>query len=106
MLLSVVVLFFLVKAVELLLAKGAEIEAQNNYGETALHIMTRRRRLNCVIALLSNGAEVDSQSKSGSTPLHDAAAVSTLGVSYHCLLVGDSLIKMIRMFMGNFEKNP
>lgn len=64
------------KAVELLLNSGAEIDAHNHDGETPLHIMARRKRLDCAIVLLSRGAQVNAQSKDGSTPLHQAALVS------------------------------
>lgn len=63
------------EAVELLVNCGAEIDAHNHDGETPLHIMARRRRLDCAIVLLSRGAQVNAQSKDGSTPLHQAALV-------------------------------
>lgn len=63
------------EAVELLLDSGADVEAKNNDGETALHIMARRRRLGCIIVLLSREANVNAQSSDGSTPLHQAATV-------------------------------
>ena len=65
------------QGVELLVSRGADIEAQNNDGETPLHIMARRRRLGCVVMLLSVGANVNAQSSDGSTPLHHAAVVSS-----------------------------
>ena len=65
------------QGVELLVNRGADIEAQNNDGETPLHIMARRRRLGCVVMLLSVGANVNAQSSDGSTPLHHAAVVSS-----------------------------
>lgn len=68
--------FFSYKAVELLLDSGADVEANNHDGETPLHIMARRKRLDCIIVLLSRGAQVNAQSKDGSTPLHQAAMVS------------------------------
>lgn len=70
------VINFFYKAVELLLDSGADVEAKNNDGETALHIMARRRRLGCIIVLLSREANVNAQSSDGSTPLHQAATVS------------------------------
>lgn len=69
------IMFCCSKAVHLLLDKGAGIECKNNDGETALHVMARRRRLGCVIALLSSGANVNATSNDGSTPLHIAAKV-------------------------------
>lgn len=63
------------EGVELLINRGADMEAQNNDGETALHIMARRKRLGCVLTLLGCGACVNAQSADGSTPLHHAAVV-------------------------------
>ena len=74
-------MLFPLKAVELLVNCGAEIDAHNHDGETPLHIMARRRRLDCAIVLLSRGAQVNAQSKDGSTPLHQAALVSVLLIS-------------------------
>lgn len=65
------------QGVELLVNRGADLEAQNNDGETPLHIMARRRRLGCVVMLLSVGANVNAQSSDGSTPLHYAGVVSS-----------------------------
>lgn len=65
------------QGVELLVNRGADLEAQNNDGETPLHIMARRRRLGCVVMLLSVGANVNAQSSDGSTPLHHAGVVSS-----------------------------
>jgi len=68
--------YYRFQAVRLLLDKGASVECKNNDGETALHVMARRRRLGCVIALLSSGANVNATSNDGSTSLHIAAKVS------------------------------
>ena len=68
--------FLQLQGVELLINRGADMEAQNNDGETALHIMARRKRLGCVLTLLGCGACVNAQSADGSTPLHHAAVVS------------------------------
>ena len=44
-----------------LLDLGCAVEAHNCRGDTALHVMTKAKRLGCVVCLLSNGAEVIKQ---------------------------------------------
>ena len=41
-----------------LLDLGCALEAHNCRGDTALHVMTKAKRLGCMVCLLSNGAEV------------------------------------------------
>ncbi|XP_074620294.1 85/88 kDa calcium-independent phospholipase A2-like [Acropora palmata] len=76
------------EGVELLVNRGADIEAQNNDGETPLHIMARRRRLGCVVMLLSVGANVNAQSSDGSTPLHYAGVVDELDIVRALIVFG------------------
>ncbi|XP_048577713.1 85/88 kDa calcium-independent phospholipase A2 [Nematostella vectensis] len=63
------------EAVEILLEKGADMESRNNAGETALHVMARRRRVACIVALLAHGVAVDAACSEGCTALHVAAEV-------------------------------
>ena len=46
-----------------LLDLGCALEAHNCRGDTALHVMTKAKRLGCIVCLLSNGAEVIIQEK-------------------------------------------
>ena len=57
------------------MAAGADIEAGNSEGETPLHIMVRRKRLQCVVCLLSHGADVNALGMENETPLHMAVRV-------------------------------
>jgi uncharacterized protein len=58
---------------ELLLEHGANIEARDNCGYTALALAVVMRTTKIVQLLLQNGADTTSQSKEGETPLHLAA---------------------------------
>lgn len=55
---------------ELLLKKGADINAQDSMGMTALHWAIDRQQKGVVEFLLTNKARVDLQDEQGQTPLH------------------------------------
>lgn len=55
---------------ELLLKKGADINAQDNMGFTALHWAVDCQQRDVVEFLLANKARIDLQDKQGQTPLH------------------------------------
>jgi len=59
-----------VKTVRALIAAGAEINAQDKNGATALHRAVRTRSAAAVGALLEAGADIEAKNNSGSTPLH------------------------------------
>ena len=59
--------------VQLLLTKGASIEAKNNFNNTPLHLAVRHGHTNTVELLLSNGASIEATNNFNSTPLHLAA---------------------------------
>lgn len=61
----------LLQCVYMLADLGCNLEAQNKAGETALHIMVQRNRVECVMGLLTKGAETAVGSQT-STPLHMA----------------------------------
>lgn len=71
-----------------LLDLGCALEAHNCRGDTALHVMTKAKRLGCVVCLLSNGAEVDCLDASGNTPLHLAVATGHLPTLQALLVFG------------------
>ncbi len=60
-------------AVKLLLDKGADVNAGDQWGQTALMIAAGTGRLEMVRLLLATGAEVNTQSKKGNTALMYAA---------------------------------
>ena len=61
-----------------LLENKAEIDALSNTKDTALHIMLKEDRRDCVNTLLTSGADVAIPNHHGETPLHIAIPVSLL----------------------------
>ncbi|KAJ1445585.1 ankyrin repeat-containing domain protein [Pelagophyceae sp. CCMP2097] len=57
-----------------LVASGADVDAEDDDGATALLLASAGGKLGCVIALLRAGALVDCGDALGNTPLHAAAA--------------------------------
>lgn len=57
---------------KMLLDKGANIHAKNEYGATALQTAVFRNKLNIVELLLNRGASVNEKKSDGSTSLHTA----------------------------------
>jgi ankyrin repeat protein len=60
-------------AVATLIAHGADVNARDAAGASALHQAVRHRRQPVVTALLDAGANVDACDDAGRTPLHQAA---------------------------------
>jgi ankyrin repeat protein len=60
------------EAVWSLVGAGADIEARDGRGATALHAATRRSHGGVVVALLDAGAAIDARDSAGDTPLHGA----------------------------------
>uniref|UniRef100_A0A131YWB0 phospholipase A2 n=1 Tax=Rhipicephalus appendiculatus TaxID=34631 RepID=A0A131YWB0_RHIAP len=60
------------QCLETMIDLGCDLDAKNFQGNTALHIMVARGRLNCVISLLSHGANVNAIGSDGDSPLHVA----------------------------------
>jgi len=59
-------------AIERLLASGAEVDAADYDGRTALHLAASEGHAHAVALLLGRGAKVDVVDRWGGTPLHDA----------------------------------
>lgn len=64
------------RVIELLLSKGANVDASNGYGNTALHEATRHGHVDVVEVLLSGGASVNKQNKKGMAALLIALILS------------------------------
>jgi ankyrin repeat protein len=62
-----------VEAVELLLSKGAQVNA-TVFGNTPLHFAAATRAQKVAQILLEKGADVNARSQEGETPLHDAVS--------------------------------
>ncbi|KAK4336857.1 hypothetical protein RND71_043406 [Anisodus tanguticus] len=58
--------------VQMLLNKGAMVNATNMGNDTALHLASAHGHLECVQLILKNQAEVNAQNEHGNTPLHYA----------------------------------
>lgn len=61
---------------KLLLSAGAEVNVQNSYGNTPLHIACLNAHLGICEDLVSAGADLEAANFRGQTPLHIAAASS------------------------------
>lgn len=57
------------EAFNALIEAGADVNMQNKYGETLLHISIRRDRRDMVVTLLDNGADMNRPDAPGWTPL-------------------------------------
>ncbi|XP_078693591.1 uncharacterized protein LOC144922996 isoform X3 [Branchiostoma floridae x Branchiostoma belcheri] len=60
------------KVAEMLLKSGAEVNAPQEDGETALHIAARHGNIKMMQALMEDGGDLMMQSKMGENPLHIA----------------------------------
>ena len=68
-----------ISEVKALLAKGAEVDAKNKYGETPLDLAIDNGHWDVVKAFLAKGAEVDAKDRDGETPLHRGGQMGPSG---------------------------
>ena len=66
------------KVVNILLDKEADVHAQDNYGNTALHVVATTGHLYILITLLGNGSDINAQNNHGETALLLAASTGHL----------------------------
>ncbi|XP_055605449.1 85/88 kDa calcium-independent phospholipase A2 isoform X2 [Uranotaenia lowii] len=69
-----------------LIERGCDVNLVNFNGQTPLHVMVTRERLECVVALLAHEAEIDVVDNNGNTPLHIAVEKKFLPI-VQCLVV-------------------
>ncbi|KAG6931799.1 serine/threonine-protein phosphatase 6 regulatory ankyrin repeat subunit B-like [Chelydra serpentina] len=60
------------KVAEMLLKSGADVNVEQEDGETAMHVAARHGNLRMIKALIEEGGDLTSQSKAGECPLHVA----------------------------------
>ena len=68
------------QAVKDLLDAGADLEARDSLGCTALHNAASDGTAETVNAIINAGADIEARDKDGWTPLHWAASNSTVGI--------------------------
>uniref|UniRef100_A0A182JLQ4 phospholipase A2 n=2 Tax=Anopheles atroparvus TaxID=41427 RepID=A0A182JLQ4_ANOAO len=69
-----------------LIERGCDVNLVNFNGQTPLHVMVARDRLECVVALLAHEADIDVVDNSGNTPLHIAVEKKFIPI-VQCLVV-------------------
>nr|XP_029732321.1 85/88 kDa calcium-independent phospholipase A2-like isoform X5 [Aedes albopictus] len=69
-----------------LIERGCDVNLVNFNGQSPLHVMVSRDRLECVVALLAHEAEIDVVDNSGNTPLHIAVEKKLIPI-VQCLVV-------------------
>ncbi|XP_055625339.1 85/88 kDa calcium-independent phospholipase A2 isoform X2 [Toxorhynchites rutilus septentrionalis] len=69
-----------------LIERGCDVNLVNFNGQTPLHVMVTRDRLECVVALLAHEAEINVVDNNGNTPLHIAVEKKLIPI-VQCLIV-------------------
>ena len=70
------------------MARGADVEAVDESGFSALRIAAMHGYLECIEVLLSHGAEVDAEDSEGNTALHYAMMTGHLSCVQRLLRAG------------------
>ena len=84
-----------------LIEKGADVNTENNNGETPLHVSATNGHLEVVRALLEKGADVNAKEDNGWTPLHYCAREGHLEVARFLIKAGSiGFAKFHRELLG------
>ena len=76
------------EVVRLLLAEGAEVDAQNDIKRTALHVAADKGQTDVVKLLVENGSNLEIRGAAGQTPLHEAVSSGHYDVAEFLLRKG------------------
>ncbi|XP_072128110.1 85/88 kDa calcium-independent phospholipase A2 isoform X2 [Mobula birostris] len=74
--------------IRLLINHGCSVNYLSKTGETALHIMVKRKRFECALALLVHGADPNVKGENGNTPLHLAMKLDSLDLIKALIVFG------------------
>ncbi|XP_072889553.1 85/88 kDa calcium-independent phospholipase A2 isoform X2 [Hemitrygon akajei] len=74
--------------IRLLINHGCSLNYLSKTGETALHIMVKRKRFECALALLVHGADPNVKGENGNTPLHLAMKLDSLDLIKALIVFG------------------
>src|SRR3989304_2179751 len=61
-----------------LINDGADVNKQDDIGQTLLHVATWNENITAMTLLINNGADVNIQNKYGETPLKRAAGLNNI----------------------------
>ncbi len=70
-----------IEAIRMLIAKGVDVNAANDLGQTALHFAAQKGSEKVIEFLAENGAKIDAKDKRGKTPLDIASGIGLGGNS-------------------------
>ena len=98
------------KVMNMLIARGANLNVKNIVGDTPLHIASRKGHINLVYAFINYGANVNPTNNIGETPIFGAVKDSTVeilkilfnngGDIYHVNNDGNSLLHICILYSG------
>ena len=88
--------------VEYLISKGANIEAEDEYGKTPLHFACENGHLQIVEYLISKGANIEAKDEHGDYVIHHASTCGNLSIVQY-LIERQNVDKDIKGFL---EKTP
>ena len=77
--------------IEILIAAGANVNAQGYNRKTPLHVAIEKENLAIIQALIAAGANVNAQNHTGKTPLHLAIAKDNLAITQALITAGADL---------------